>query len=170
MKVPCRRPKRDGNGPAASENASSGVLRALHCQGGNHWKTLLRCQGESLIPFSLCLCLVAGDFYDHHLKKPENIVKEETIGKLYSDVKVDLVNDKYYFHVLKKQHEDGGNGPIFSEDYQKVSAKIIPLKSYVVADKYGHKKVITDYEIPYKVEWGVEQKLPIVQRTPIKHY
>ncbi|CAG0884385.1 unnamed protein product [Cyprideis torosa] len=124
----------------------------------------------SLVVISLCLCLVAGDFYDHHPKKPENIVKEETIGKLYSDVKVDLVNDKYYFHVLRKQHEDGGNGPIYSDDYQKVSAKIIPKGSYVFADKYGHKKVITDYEIPFKVEWGVEQKLPIVQRTPIKHY
>ncbi|CAG0895221.1 unnamed protein product [Cyprideis torosa] len=124
----------------------------------------------SLVVVSLCLCLVAGDFYDHYPKKLENIVKEETIGKLYSDVKVDLVNDKYYFHVLKKQHEDGPNGPIYSDDYQKVSAKIIPKGSIVVVDKYGHKKVITDYEIPYKVEWGVEQKLPIVQRTPIKHY
>ncbi|CAG0898580.1 unnamed protein product [Cyprideis torosa] len=57
-----------------------------------------------LVVVSLCLCLVAGDLYDH-FPNPKNIVKEETIGKLYSDVKVDLVNDKYYFHVLKKQHE-----------------------------------------------------------------
>ncbi|CAG0890196.1 unnamed protein product [Cyprideis torosa] len=81
----------------------------------------------SIIVLSLVLSLVSGDYHHHH----PNVVKEETIGRLYSDVKVDLEKGKYYYHVLKKQHEDQGNGPEYSDDYQKVSAKIIPLKSYV---------------------------------------
>ncbi|CAG0888684.1 unnamed protein product, partial [Cyprideis torosa] len=75
----------------------------------------------------------------------------------------------YKYHVDRKLEQDQGNGKEYSDDYRKVSAKIIPHKGYFV-DKHGHKKEHVLYEIPFKAEWGVKQKLPIVQRTPIKHH
>ncbi|CAG0880448.1 unnamed protein product [Cyprideis torosa] len=117
---------------------------------------------------SLCLCLVAADYDDDHHHK-SSIVKEETIGKEYADWKVYLDKDSYKYHVDRKLEQDQGNGKEYSDDYRKVSAKIIPHKGYFV-DKHGHKKEHVLYEIPFKAEWGVKQKLPIVQRTPIKHH
>ncbi|CAG0896807.1 unnamed protein product [Cyprideis torosa] len=120
---------------------------------------------------SLCLCLVAADYDDHHddHHHKSTLVKEETIGKEYADWKVYLDKDSYKYHVDRKLEQDQGNGKEYSDDYRKVSAKIIPHKGYFV-DKHGHKKEHVLYEIPFKAEWGVKQKLPIVQRTPIKHH
>ncbi|CAG0893455.1 unnamed protein product [Cyprideis torosa] len=115
----------------------------------------------------LCLGLVAADYDDDHHKS--TIVKEETIGREYADWKVHLDPDSYKYHVNRKLEQDQGNGKEYSDDYRKVSAKIIPHKGYIV-DDHHHKKEHVYYEIPFKAEWGVEQKLPIVQRTPIKEH
>ncbi|CAG0882259.1 unnamed protein product [Cyprideis torosa] len=116
---------------------------------------------------SLCICLSSATYLDDYHHPKDVVVEEKTIGRAYSDVKVKQENDGYYYHVLGKSEQDQGLGKEYADHYRHVSAKIIPKKAYIVVDKYGHKKEIVDYEVPFKAQWGGELKLPIVSRTKI---
>ncbi|CAG0899368.1 unnamed protein product [Cyprideis torosa] len=131
-------------------------------------------QAPAVVVFVFLLITTSDDVDCHHefiFLLFFNSLEFNSISELpgiYS-VRVYLDPDSYKYHVDRKLEQDQGNGKEYSEDYRKVSAKIIPHKGYIV-DHHGHKKDHVLYEIPFKAEWGVKQKLPIVQRTPIKHH
>ncbi|CAG0902338.1 unnamed protein product [Cyprideis torosa] len=128
----------------------------------------LDCIMFSLAVVSLCLGVSAALPMGEYPYEPKAVVLEEkTIGRAYSDTKVKQDKDSYYYSVVGKDEQDQGNGKEYSDQYRHVSAKIIPKGVIIVDDHYGHKKEIVDYEVPFKAEWGIEQKLPIVQRTEV---
>ncbi|CAG0892178.1 unnamed protein product [Cyprideis torosa] len=86
---------------------------------------------------SLCLCLAADAYYNP-------IVEEKTVGKSYSDVKVNLENDKFSYKFIEEADGPHGKG---SSSYRYVSAVTKPEEySPYPAQPYANEAPAYGYE------------------------